>query len=131
MRGPRHREIHLLDLLADPVRGLARLIRERLDFVGHNRKTAPELSGSRGFHTRVDGEEIRLPRDPGDRVCDAADLPRGRFLFSKPSGTCHKLFDDGSQIGPELTGAQRANLDYILDNVLDPSAISRRLAALK
>ena len=25
--------------------------------------------------------------------------------------------------GPELTGSQRVNLDYVLDNVLDPSAV--------
>ena len=26
-------------------------------------------------------------------------------------------------MAPELTGSQRANLDYLLDNILDPSAI--------
>jgi putative heme-binding domain-containing protein len=33
------------------------------------------------------------------------------------------LFDSGGAIGPELTGSQRANVDYVLSNVLDPSAI--------
>jgi putative membrane-bound dehydrogenase-like protein len=56
----------------------------------------------------------------------AANLPRGRALYAKNCGTCHKLFDDGSRVGPELTGSQRTNLDYVLDNVLDPSGIVPR-----
>jgi putative heme-binding domain-containing protein len=55
-----------------------------------------------------------------------ADLSRGRALYAKSCGACHKLFDEGGRVGPELTGSQRANLDYLLDNVLDPSAIVPR-----
>ena len=35
---------------------------------------------------------------------------------------CHTLFDAGGNVGPNLTGSQRANLDYVLTNVLDPNA---------
>jgi putative heme-binding domain-containing protein len=52
-----------------------------------------------------------------------ANLPHGREVFAKTCGTCHKLFAEGKQIGPELTGSNRANLDYLLENVLDPSAV--------
>jgi putative membrane-bound dehydrogenase-like protein len=52
-----------------------------------------------------------------------ADRGRGRLVFKQTCATCHRLFDEGSDIGPELTGAQRTNLDYILENVLDPSAV--------
>jgi len=55
-----------------------------------------------------------------------ADLGRGRAIFAKTCASCHKLFDEGGRVGPELTGSQRANLDYVLDNVLDPSAIVPR-----
>jgi putative heme-binding domain-containing protein len=55
-----------------------------------------------------------------------ADLSRGRAIFAKTCANCHKLFDEGSKLGPELTGSQRHNLDYVLDNVLDPSAIVPR-----
>ena len=53
----------------------------------------------------------------------SADLSHGRAVFEKTCATCHRLFDSGGAIGPELTGSQRANLDYVLSNVLDPSAI--------
>ncbi len=55
-----------------------------------------------------------------------ADLSHGRAIFAKTCANCHQLFDAGSKLGPELTGSQRHNLDYVLDNVLDPSAIVPR-----
>jgi putative heme-binding domain-containing protein len=58
-----------------------------------------------------------------DDVLAAADRSRGRSVFAKTCATCHTLFDAGGRIGPELTGSQRDNLDYILSNVLDPSAV--------
>jgi putative membrane-bound dehydrogenase-like protein len=51
------------------------------------------------------------------------DLPLGRALFAKTCQQCHTLFDVGGKVGPELTGSNRADLDYLLSNVLDPSAV--------
>jgi putative membrane-bound dehydrogenase-like protein len=55
-----------------------------------------------------------------------ADKGNGRVLFARHCATCHKLFGEGGDLGPDLTGAQRTNLDYVLENVLDPSAIVPR-----
>jgi putative heme-binding domain-containing protein len=52
-----------------------------------------------------------------------ADRSHGRALFARTCASCHRLFGEGGTIGPELTGSQRANLDYILENILDPSAV--------
>ena len=57
---------------------------------------------------------------------EGADLVLGKAVFTKNCATCHKLFGEGGAIGPELTGSQRANLDYVLENVLDPSAVVPR-----
>ncbi len=51
-----------------------------------------------------------------------ADTDRGRELFTKNCATCHKFFGSGGDIGPDITGAQRSNLDYLLENIVDPSA---------
>jgi len=51
------------------------------------------------------------------------DLPLGRAVFAKACGQCHTLFGVGGKVGPELTGSNRANLDYLLENILDPSAV--------
>jgi putative membrane-bound dehydrogenase-like protein len=58
-----------------------------------------------------------------DDALAKADLSKGRQVFAKNCASCHKLYDDGGDVGPALTGSQRANLDYILENVLDPSAV--------
>jgi putative heme-binding domain-containing protein len=55
-----------------------------------------------------------------------ADLPLGRAIFSKTCEKCHVLFGVGGKIGPELTGSNRANLDYLLSNIVDPSAVMAR-----
>ena len=57
---------------------------------------------------------------------ESADPSRGRAVFNRACLSCHKLFDAGGDVGPELTGSDRANPDYILENVLDPSAVVSR-----
>ncbi len=52
-----------------------------------------------------------------------ASASRGRVLFQKNCTACHTLFGVGRQVGPDLTGAQRTDLDYVLINVMDPSAL--------
>ena len=48
---------------------------------------------------------------------------QGRALFKSVCATCHTLFDDGAKIGPNLTGSNRADIDYLLENITNPSAI--------
>ncbi|MCA9052307.1 MAG: c-type cytochrome, partial [Planctomycetaceae bacterium] len=50
------------------------------------------------------------------------DPSHGRALFSAACAKCHKLFGEGGATAPELTGAQRTNLAYLLENIVDPSA---------
>lgn len=51
------------------------------------------------------------------------DPQKGRVAFAKTCMQCHTLFDAGGKVGPELTGANRQELDYLLVNILDPSAV--------
>jgi putative heme-binding domain-containing protein len=53
----------------------------------------------------------------------SADVNHGRLLYARTCASCHVLFGEGGKIGPELTGSQRTNLDYLLENILDPSAV--------
>ena len=46
----------------------------------------------------------------------------GKMLFAEYCGTCHRLFDEGKDIGPDLTGYDRRNLDYLLLHIVDPNA---------
>ena len=57
-----------------------------------------------------------------------ADLAHGRAIFGRICASCHRLYGTGGEIGPDLTGSGRDNLDYLLENILDPSAtVERRL----
>jgi putative membrane-bound dehydrogenase-like protein len=51
------------------------------------------------------------------------EVALGRAVFAKTCQQCHTLFGTGGKVGPELTGSNRANLDYLLSNVVDPSAV--------
>ena len=50
------------------------------------------------------------------------NLKRGRMVYEKQCANCHTLFGTGGKIGPDLTGSDRKNLNYLLENILDPSA---------
>ena len=45
----------------------------------------------------------------------------GKRLFGGTCGKCHKLFDDGGDIGPDLTALDRNDLRRALVNVINPS----------
>ena len=64
----------------------------------------------------------RLKQQLGPTVLAAADAGRGRVVFNKLCASCHMLYGRGSQIGPDLTGAGRDNIDYLLENIVAPSA---------
>jgi len=50
------------------------------------------------------------------------DLAKGRAVFAKTCGQCHQLYGVGGKVGPDITGSNRADLDYLLHNILDPNA---------
>ena len=65
---------------------------------------------------------------------DDAQVAHGRQLFTKTCANCHTLYGVGGNIGPDLTGSNRDNLDYLLENILDPSALVAtqfRMSALR
>lgn len=49
------------------------------------------------------------------------DIHAGKAIYDRTCSACHVLYGRGGKIGPDLTGSNRADLDYILLNMLDPS----------
>jgi len=66
-------------------------------------------------------KEWRTKLNP--KVMAKANAGRGREIFTTTCGTCHQLFGEGVALGPDLTGSNRADLGYLLENVLAPSAV--------
>lgn len=54
---------------------------------------------------------------------ESADPWLGRAVFSRTCQRCHILYGIGNKVGPDLTGSNRVNLDYLLSNIVDPSAV--------
>ncbi|HEV7223633.1 MAG TPA: c-type cytochrome, partial [Pirellulales bacterium] len=46
----------------------------------------------------------------------------GKKLFKETCAKCHRLFDDGGQIGPDLTSYKRDDVANMLINIVNPSA---------
>ena len=64
--------------------------------------------------------ELRKKLSP--ELIATADLAKGKILFAKNCASCHVMHGQGGKIGPDLTGADRKNLNYLLENIVDPSA---------
>ena len=82
--------------------------------------------------TRVFGEIRELKQNTTELIANykkiitpeslaKADVSHGRAVFQKTCAACHVMYGEGGKIGPDLTGSNRANLDYILLNSLAPS----------
>ena len=71
-----------------------------------------------GVKARVAAYKKKLTK----KALAGADLPAGRELFNRTCMVCHKLFGFGGDIGPDITGSNRADLDYILTNIVDPAS---------
>ncbi len=48
---------------------------------------------------------------------------RGRAVFARTCQQCHTLFEVGGKVGPDITGSNRGDLQYLLENVVDPNAV--------
>jgi putative heme-binding domain-containing protein len=54
------------------------------------------------------------------------DPSKGKVLFQQKCATCHTLFGEGSKIGPDLTGTDRKDRDFLVTSIVDPSAVIRK-----
>ncbi|CAN5829452.1 HEAT repeat domain-containing protein [soil metagenome] len=65
--------------------------------------------------------EVRGMLVEGDRGV----VERGQLLFREHCAGCHKLFGEGEEIGPDLTGIDRG-LDFLLESLVNPSFLIRK-----
>lgn len=49
------------------------------------------------------------------------DADAGRAHFTARCAACHKLFEEGNVVAPDLTGYERQSLDFWLPGIVDPS----------
>ncbi len=64
----------------------------------------------------------RLQHDLSTSTFQNVDREQGRAVFEKSCASCHTMFGRGGKIGPDLTGSDRRNINYLLENIVDPGA---------
>ncbi len=71
----------------------------------------------------LNDEETRLElKRWGDRLQNSGGDPyQGKTLFAEHCGKCHKLFNEGGEIGPDLTRYNRDDRTTLLLSILRPS----------
>jgi putative heme-binding domain-containing protein len=67
--------------------------------------------------------EVR--RFSNDLRAGPGDAAKGKLLFAKHCGVCHKLFGEGGAVGPDITNTSRGDTAWLLASVVDPSAVIR------
>ena len=50
-----------------------------------------------------------------------ANLASGKSVFKKVCASCHQLYGEGGLIGPDITGSNRTDIEYLLSNLIEPS----------
>ncbi|MFN0056284.1 MAG: PVC-type heme-binding CxxCH protein [Planctomycetales bacterium] len=67
-----------------------------------------------------------MRRFSNDLRAGTGDAGRGKELFNKHCGTCHKLREEGTALGPDLTNTVKGDPVSLLASIVDPNAVVRR-----
>lgn len=120
--------VALVDAVAEkriPASDVAVEVVERLRLHGdpHIDELLPRLFGRTRATPQEKLDEIAKVRQLLDG--GSGNALAGKELFNQSCAKCHQLFGEGGKIGPDLTGYERDNLDFLLLSVIDPSAFIR------
>lgn len=111
-----HKKLPGTDLTADLVRQLQYLKDENLQH---------KLVSIWGTVRETAADKLKLIETYKQLAAMGGDVDPtlGRAVYAKTCQRCHILYGQGNKVGPDLTGSNRANLDYLLSNIVDPSAV--------
>ncbi|MDG2383473.1 MAG: PmoA family protein [Pirellulaceae bacterium] len=113
-RAIRRGDVPRRDVPAYVARLLQRVVGNRfLEIWGPVERLSPEAEAS----------FVRFRTLLTDEAIAQGDLAKGRELYTQTCSACHQLNGEGGLVGPDLTGANRTDLEYLLGNILTPSAI--------
>ena len=102
-----------MDIPTYLARSLSQLLGEPFDLVFGNVKSLSQDKSALIEKYRNMLNEQRLT---------AGSAHEGRKMFDLVCASCHQIYGKGGEIGPDLTGSNRGDIDYILLNMIDPSA---------
>ena len=69
-------------------------------------------------------DKVKIIREKRKMVLAAdPDIKKGHDIAKRTCFVCHKLYGEGADVGPDLTGVGRSSLDALLANVIDPNQV--------
>ncbi|HSU67955.1 MAG TPA: PVC-type heme-binding CxxCH protein [Tepidisphaeraceae bacterium] len=87
-------------------------------------KLADKLFGKKANATSREKAD-RIARVTRIVTSGAGEPAAGKELFTARCAVCHTLFGEGGKVGPDLTGYERRNVDFLALSIVDPSAYVR------
>jgi putative heme-binding domain-containing protein len=54
------------------------------------------------------------------------EISRGKLVFRQHCASCHRLFGEGTSLGPDLTSANRHDRDFLLVSLVDSNSVIRK-----
>jgi putative heme-binding domain-containing protein len=113
------------DVTLDQLRQLAAM--QDADLNRHIEKRWGKIKADSPEEKRNTINRLKLVLNPSGVVGRNAkgNVAEGKKVFQATCAICHKLFGEGNSVGPDLTSADRKNTDYLLAQIVDPSAYIR------
>ncbi len=104
----------------------ATTIRTLVRSKGDSGKLAERATSIFGRVRDADADKARLIANKKRMILSNPAMPNllaGHELAAKHCLTCHRLHNEGADVGPDLTGVGRSSLDGLLANIIDPNQI--------
>jgi len=116
LKAVKEKSVPSRDLTAGIIRQLRQLNDEEI------RK---EIAESWGVARESEGDKLKQIEKLKALITSSkpGDPSAGRAVFARTCQQCHLLFGVGGKVGPDITGSNRGDLDYILQNAVDPNAV--------
>ncbi len=77
-----------------------------------------------GKFREATADKVKLIKEKRREVLSGTpNIEHGHELAKKTCFVCHKLYNEGAEVGPDLTGVGRSTLDALLANVIDPNQV--------
>ncbi len=77
-----------------------------------------------GRYRETDTDKLKLIEEKKKvALTGEPNFKNGYEVAKRTCYVCHKLLGEGADVGPDLTGVGRSNLDALLANIIDPNQI--------